>query len=191
MMVRSFVLTVLLFASGVAHAAVILQVDVSDPMAVVFTTTAAFADNTVSNVPSTEGIVLPGFFSGNVGSLDDTFDSGAINVFDTTAGTTRLPMDQIFVGTLGILTPDDLRFYETNNGGFNMSFLDTETALTGSASHDLSALTGLPTLGTVGTVFAGTEDIIGQYRIVPEPSTALLLASGLIAMAMGRRRRAL
>ena len=190
MMVRSFVLTVLLFASGVAHAAVILQVDVSDPMAVVFTTTAAFADNADSQ-PSADGILLPGFFSGNVGSLDDTFDSGAINVFDTIAGTTRLPMDQIFVGTLGILTPDDLRFYETNNGGFNMSFLDTETALTGSASHDLSALTGLPTLGTVGIVFAGTEDIIGQYRIVPEPSTALLLASGLLAMAVGRRRRAL
>jgi len=39
-------LAVLLFAGGVAHAEVILEVDVSDLSAVVFTPTAAFADST-------------------------------------------------------------------------------------------------------------------------------------------------
>ena len=32
---------------------------------------------------------------------------------------------------------------------------------------------------------------VGDYFLVPEPSTALLLASGLVAMAAGLRRRAL
>jgi hypothetical protein len=192
LMVKSFVLTALLFAGGVAHAAVILQVDVSDPMAVVFTSTAAFADNTVLNADSLDGIALLSFFSGNVGTLDTSLDSGAINVFDSTAGTTRQPLDRIFVDTFSGITPLDLNFYELSSGsGFDMSFLDTETALTGLASHDLSALTGLPTLGTLGDVFAGglaSSNIIGQWNVVPEPSTAALMTLGLIGLASRRRR---
>ncbi len=40
------------------------------------------------------------------------------------------------------------------------------------------------------TTGQGNYNLI-QWNIVPEPSTALLLASGLVAMAVGRRRRAL
>jgi hypothetical protein len=190
LMVKSCVLTALLFAGGAAHAAVILDVDVSDPMAVVFTTTTAFAQTTVQMADSRDGFVLASFFSGNTGSLSDTLDSGAFNVFDSAAGTTRQPMDGIYVDTFQNLTLDDLNIFETDNGGFDMYFLDTGTALTGSASHDLSALNGFPTLGTVGPVFAGSGGIstIGQWRIVPEPSTAALTALGLVGLVARRRR---
>ena len=53
---------------------------------------------------------------------------------------------------------------------FNMSFLDDKTALTGVASHDLSALNGLPTPGASGDVYAGgleSFNIIGQWEVVP------------------------
>jgi hypothetical protein len=193
LMVRSFVLTALLFTGGVAHAATILLVDVSDPMAVVFTPTAALAENTVLNADSADGIALSSFFSENVGGLTDDLDSGAFNVFDSTAGTTRQPLSRIFVGDFGGITPLDLNFFASGSGtDFDMSFLDTETALTGLASHDLSALTGLPTLGTVGDVFAGglaSSNIIGQYQVVPEPSTVALMALGLVGLVAGRRSR--
>ena len=65
-MVKAFVLIALLFAGGVAHATVILEVDVSDPTNVVFTPTAALADNTFLNRESIDGITLLGFFSGNL-----------------------------------------------------------------------------------------------------------------------------
>lgn len=193
LMVKSFVLTALLFGGGVAHAAVILVVDVSDPTAVVFTATAAFADNNVPNADSTEGIALLGFFSGNVGELDDPLGSGAINVLDTGTGTSSQALDQIFVGSYKGLTALDLNLYGTGGGGFDMSFFRDKTAMTGLASADLSALTGLPTPGTVGSIFAGelaSSKIIGQYSVVlvPEPSTAALTALGLIGLASRRRR---
>ena len=37
-------------------------------------------------------------------------------------------------------------------------------------------------------LFFGIDDV--QFNVIPEPSTALLLASGLVAMAVSRRRRA-
>jgi hypothetical protein len=85
-----------------------------------------------------------------------------------------------------------LNFFASGSGtDFDMSFLDTETALTGLASHDLSALTGLPTPGAGGNVFAGGLDsvnIIGQWNVVPEPSTAALMTLGLIGLASRRPR---
>ena len=49
------------------------------------------------------------------------------------------------------------------------------------------------TFERVGALSTGPSDFdesVGQstLRVVPEPSTALLLASGLLAMAVGRRR---
>jgi hypothetical protein len=73
---------------------------------------------------------------------------------------------------------------------FDMNFLDTERAMTGSLTADLGGIDGLPTLGASGDIFTsglgGT--LIGQYEVVPEPSTAALAALGLIGLAARRRR---
>ena len=192
LIVRSFVLMALLFAGGVANADVIMTVDVSDPTAVVFSPTAAFASTTFLNASgSIQGTTLLGFFSANTGELFEFLDSGGINVFDTTAGTTRGVLDSIFVGDFtGGWTPLDLNFHQESDA-FVTSFLSTETALTGLASHDLSALTGLPAIGTGGIVLVDSPNsnkVIGEWGIVPEPSTAVLTALGLIGLAARRRR---
>ena len=177
-------------------APVILEVDVSDPSAVVLTSTPAFAENTVLNADSTEGILLSGFFSGNTGTGDELEDSGAINVFDSTAGTARQPLDQIFVGDMGLATTLDLNIYGVQGGGFLMSFVDTDDALRGFLEGDLSVggITGLPTPGASGDVFAGGlagANIIGQWEVVPEPSAALTMVASLATLgAIARSRRA-
>ena len=189
--------TLLLLAGGAAQAAVILEVDVSDPTAVVFTSTDANTQNSIENGLSNTGILLEGFFSGNVAELDDPLDSGALDVFDTEGGPTRQPLDQIFVGDGPGTTPLDVNFYASIGSAFNMFFRNGERALTGSASHDLSSLTGLPTVGTIGNIFSdqpgggfGMSDaIIGQYSVVPEPGTALLMGLGFAGLGMAGRRR--
>jgi hypothetical protein len=174
----------------------ILQVDVSDPSAVVLTSTSGFAENELLDVDSGDGILLSGFFTGNTGTLDDPAQSGAINVFDSTAGTARQPLNQFFVGDSVPYTVLDLNIFGTGGGGFDMSFLDTETALTGSLTGDLSVggITGLPTLGATGNVFVGglnDFNIIGRWEVVPEPSAALAMVVSLATLgAIARSRRA-
>jgi hypothetical protein len=192
LMVRSFVLTALLFVGGVAHATVILQVDVSNPSAVVFIPTAADAQTTLSNIPSTAGIVLSDFFSGNEAFVDTTLDSGSLSVLNNAVGSSSSSISQIFVSNFLSLTTDDINIFGGAGDGFGMYFLDDQQALSGLASHNLGAFTGFPTLGTIGTVFAGdpnNNDIIGQYQVVPEPSTAALMALGLVGLAARRRSR--
>ena len=95
----------------------------------------------------------------------------------------------------GLATTLDLNIYGVGGGGFDMSFLDTETALTGSlTAGDLSSsgITGLPTPGASGNVFAGgleSTDIIGRYEVVPEPGRALLMGVSLSVLAVLRRSR--
>lgn len=196
-LVRSFCIAAVLSIGGVSQAAVILEVDVSDPSSVVFSTTAAFAENELLDIDSSfNGITLLDFLTGNLAALDVLLDSGAINVLDSPAATGRSALDQIFVGDFpGGWTPNDVSIYEFASS-FSTSFLTTEIALTGGASHDLSSLTGLPTPGTLGNVVAGLvddNDIIGQWVVtgaVPEPATLTLFGVGLaVWVARGRKRK--
>ena len=161
---------------------------VSDPTAVVFISTDANAQNTVSNVESAVGITLQGFFSGNTApQLDSVVDFGALQVI---SGISRSPLTQIFVGGDGGPFSDELNFYG-DDPVFDMSFSVSNRALTGVARADLSTLNGLPTVGASGDIFAGEipgGGIIGQWNVVPEPSTAVLMALGLGGLAAKRRR---
>jgi hypothetical protein len=183
LIVASFTFSLFVFAwASPSTAEVILEVDVSDPNAAVFTSTGAFADNTVLNVNSVQGIFLEDFFSGNSGGGTDPGVAGALNVFDSTAGTTRSPLDAFFCcGGAFFFGPDDLNIYGLS-GNFPMSFLDTEPAMTGSLTVDLiqpgDPVTGLPAPGVVGDVYAGGQDssnIIGQWEVVPEAANGTVV----------------
>ena len=53
--------------------------------------------NTVLNAGSIDGIALVGFFSGNVEELFiSQLDSGVLNAFDSTEGTSRQALNSIF-----------------------------------------------------------------------------------------------
>jgi hypothetical protein len=139
-----------------------------------------------------------GFYSGNSIAIgDENATVGDINVFNTAAGTTRRELDQFNVGNASGLFPGlsntDLNFFDDTSGGYDMFFFDDKTAVTGtSLVLDPTGVDGpLPTVGMSGDVYAGglaSSNIIGQYRVVPEPSTAALTALGLIGLASRRRR---
>jgi len=181
-----------------AQSAVILEIDISDPAAVTFTTTDAFSQINAEALSFDSGVTLLDFFTGNTEAIDSTLDAGAIDV-PTDEGFEAL--SRIFVGSFpGGWTLDDLNFYEdlTGDPQFTMSFTSDARALAGSATHDLSGMGLLPAAGTIGSLITGTPDaeellVLGQWRIagavaVSEPSTLALLCFGLLGF-VGLRRR--
>jgi len=108
--------------------------------------------------------ITGGFFGGNgdAGSVDA--DAGVLNI----SGGTFTEMD-IFGGSANIF-----------GSGFNFPL--------GPIPVEFGTLTGTLADGTALNVgFA--RDPGSPITLIPEPSTALLLASGLVALAMGRMRR--
>ncbi|MCB1676223.1 MAG: hypothetical protein KDI01_08030 [Halioglobus sp.] len=175
-----------------ARASVLLEVNISNPAAVTFTPTTAFADNEFLAVDTAfNGVTLLDFFSGNVAAFDGGLDAGSIDVFDTTDGSSRQALPNIWVGVWpGGWTTNDLSFYEPVQT-FAISFLTTAPALVGAATHDLTGFTGLGA-NRSGDLVVGEPDsnsVIGQWRVVPAPSTAVLLALGLLLVAAGVGRR--
>jgi hypothetical protein len=133
--------------------------------------------------------VLEAFFTGNSNNIVDESAIGDINVFNSAAGDTRRELDQF-----NVFSDDDLNIFDDSGGGFDMFFFDDKTALTGTSMVlDLSTLNGHATPGTSGDVYAGgleSSNIIGQWQVIPEPGTALLLGLGLMGLSLaGRRRR--
>lgn len=176
-----------------AQAAVILEIDVSNPTAVTFTATGAFSEITADESAFT-GITLLDFFTGNTIVLDSPLDSGAIEV--PTDGALA-PLPYIFAGDYpGGWTLNDLSFYDPF-AVFTMSFADNALALGGSATHDLSGMGVLPSAGMLGTLITGEPNAsvpltLGQWQIlgavaVSEPSTLALLGIGLLGFVGVRR----
>lgn len=183
-----------------AQAAVILEIDISDPTAVRFTSTAAFSQITVNQSSFDHGITLLDFFTGNTLAIDVPADSGAIEV-PTADGFRQLR--RIFAGPFdGGWTLDDLNFYDPyfDFMDFTMTFTGDARALAGGATHDLSGMGLLPAPGMIGTLITGFPDadellVLGQWRItggvaVSEPSSLALLCVGLLGFATFRFRPA-
>lgn len=186
-------LLLLLALPAAAHANVILDVNISDPTAVEFSSTTANADATFIDIDSAfNGITLLGFLPGNTVEIDTPLGatSDTIGVFDTSAGTTRSSLVNIWVGVWpGGWSPGDVSFYEPIDL-FPVSFFDDARALIGGATHNLSGFGGLG-LARSGDIVVGEPDagfVVGQWRVVPEPGTLVLLMIGMLA-AVGTLRR--
>lgn len=192
-MTRSLILTfVILFSVHVskANADIVINVDTSDLSAVTFTTTAAFASDSFL-ASSNDGIVLSDFFEGNTATVSQDIGS-TISAFDSPDAITRLALDWIWVNNSGGgFTINDLAFFQGNDNNDMYSFND-QRALTGSAVFDLSAFSGLPDFGMSGDIYFGNPNqnqVIGQWQVVPEPSSAILIVAGSLVVASRRRRR--
>ncbi|MEM9480181.1 MAG: hypothetical protein AAGA58_11070 [Verrucomicrobiota bacterium] len=176
-------------------AAVVLQVDVSNPAAVVITATSANSQNEF--LPPDGGTINTGvtmieLFSGNnVGAGSAGVTSGSLNALEGLSGTDREVLDLFWNDSFtGGFTPEDLSIFQP--GAFELRFETDEQALTGSIVVDLSSISSsfFPTIGTTGNIVANSPDlnnVIGQWQVIPEASTGLLgLMAGL--MLLQRRR---
>lgn len=201
---------VLLFTTGVpalvAQQSLLLSVNVSNPVAVTFTTTGGPALNSDASRNFGTGFDLLNFFRGPASSYTamatnttlSTFQNGFPNydnaVTDVLSGT---PVDlNIYSGFLGYL--------------FTQTFAADTQAFVGSATFDLSSINPalLPAIGYVGDIYSGnntsgtavvapdpnlivTQVLIGQYIVVPEANSGVLLLVGGALLIVGdwcRRR---
>jgi len=170
-----------------AMSQILLKVDISDPSAVTFAATGNFPGIDDSSVSNTAGVSLIDLFAVDSTNFADQLFSG-----DLFAAGTYSPYDTFTVG-YSALTDRDItlwvyKFIDSNT----QIFKTIEPAFTGTGLIDLTGETFKP-IGSTGNIIVGDSEsgsgaVIGQYQIIPEPSSlALLGLSGLLAL---RRRRA-
>ncbi len=168
---------------------VLIEVDITDPTNVVLSATGEASLINDSASTANTGTTLLDLFTAdfNIPFTPETALTGDL------AGGGVLPYSS-GLNDFGTLTDRDLNIYRGNLlpdfGAFQI--FDTMTAaFSGSSTVDLSGAS-LPALGTIGDIIAGDTDtgsdvVIGQWRIVPAPGAAgLLAAAGLVGV---RRRR--
>jgi hypothetical protein len=188
--------------ASAARGAVVLVVDVSNPAAVTFTATGAFADINY-NLPNAQfGVSLADFFTQPIPTNDTEVgtlphhDLASGNLTPTGGGT---PYYQWNGSDVGIRTKElwfdvfaDIPVYSTSAPAF-----------TGSATIDLSSIAYvfeagetfhtnhlttpyLPSVGSTGNVVVGPQasgyPAIGSYLVVPEPSLAAWPAASVLSL---------
>lgn len=184
---RTVALPTILVAGSAASAQVLLEVDITDPSAVVITATgAAAALDSAASVVS--GATLADIFT-----ADFTLGTANNPTGDLVGGGSGVAYNRSFnnTTTVGRLS---LNLWVTGGGGASASFTTADPAFTGSATLDLSGAS-LAAIGSRGSVWSDDAPfgnpsqgaIIGEFLIVPAPGAAALL--GLGGLAMVRRRR--
>ena len=177
-----------LLNSGPADAAVLIEVDISNLSAVTFTATSANASQNVASYDAWNGVTLDNFFNGNNTSAE-TVAIGSLWALNG-SGTGSTQLGKIYINnTYGNWSRNDVNFY--NDAGVNISFNTSEQAFTGTLSYDLSGFTGFRTVGSSGDIIAGdpgSAPIFGQWQIIPEPSSALLVLASSLYFILRRRR---
>ncbi len=171
-------------AASASDIVVVLEINATDPSAVVFTATGA-ASNAIDNSVSTNsGVTLLDLFASDI---DLGFVTPA-SAGDLTASGATAPFNRIVNGfsTVGLR---DLNMWNAGSSS-DMDFNFTDAAFTGSWTIDLSGATfGGP--GRFGFIVsdddpANTGEIIGEWRLVPAPGGVAVLGIGGI---VGLRRR--
>ena len=175
-----------LFASQ-TYAITLLTIDVSNPSAVVVTSTNASPLISVTGTDNTNGVSFLNFFtsnatSANIGAVSSSLFGGtSTNNFDLQF------LDGTFVNIFGSSAPTD--------------YLLGAPAFTGTATFNLSQNSSvLPQLlGATGDIAIGFQSpfnsVIGQYEIIgvapiPLPAAAWLFISGLAGLFGFRRYNA-
>ena len=191
-LVTSLVSSLLVVAS---NASVTLQINVSNPSAVTVQAVAGVSQTDSSLSIGLDGITLENLFTTDVNYPNTTTFTGDLSPSGTASMYNGLGTFD-FDANDGVFTSgDDLSMYFN---GVGTQVFDTSTnAFTGVATIDFSSTPGaLPAIGTSGNIYSGyfksgTADhgeIVGQWQVVPEPSSATLLLSGA-CIALVRRRR--
>ena len=152
-------------------------IDISNPGNVTFTATGAFS--LVNETRSQgDGISFLEFFVG--APANNTAFSGTLTPSGGLAFNTNFVSSSTDFNLFGPSHPD-------------MVFTTTTAAFTGVGFDDMSyAIGNFAAPGTVGDIRTGYNSsnyggIIGQYTVIPEPDTAMLVS--FVGLALMRRRR--
>jgi hypothetical protein len=170
-----------------AHAHIVLDIDLRDDSAVVFTATGAFSAVDNSTTMTSEGVTLLGFFTQQRGSGEGPFIPSS-----TLRPSTVSPSDAYKSFILELVNLNLHRW----GGTVTQLFSTTAPALTGQFVANLAFVAPeLPAIGSSGPVIAGysgnSGGIIGTWQVVPEPSTYAMALAGLACggYSIFRRRR--
>ncbi len=186
------------------RAEVLLEIDVSNPSAVVFTATDAFSAQNHNSATTYDGISILNFFTSNSAFIDyndqavpgdwafvssDLSPSGTADLYDS-IGTFNIEVSTSWAAG-NDLCINGYQKYSTQ------VFSTSQTAFTGSAVKDMAGgfqdnSAYLPAVGTMGDIIVGYEQsnpVIGQWQIVPEPSSIGLILVGGLGLVRCRRKR--
>ncbi len=190
------ILSLLTLGSTASFAAILLEIDISDPSAVTFTATSNNASSDSSLNASSNGFTIEGFFLSN--PTVDYIDGNVTGTLSPVTGTTQT---YAIAGTFDYLSGtetfgpgNDLNVTANGNAGSNSQVFSTSsTAFTGTAVMDLSSyVANLPLAGASGSIYPGYSlgpAVIGEWSVVPEPSTYALGAGMLALCALALRQR--
>jgi hypothetical protein len=187
------------FPSPYASVPVLLNIDLSDPAAVLITSTGQFSTNNNNSTTAYDGVLLAGFFSSGV--LTNGVATGSLTGGDSGVAYDAFASDTI-AGVPAPLVNLDLYNSGTGTGGIQ-TFAIGSSAFSGSAILDFSSIASfLNGRGATGNIYAGNGGangtsgnlgpIIGQWIIiasVPEPGSNALLAFGALAASLLIYRR--
>lgn len=182
----------LTFLAGLtlSQAAIVLTINISDPNAVVVTAVANNAQSAGSAlVDFSAGISFENFFTGTV----DLTAAVPITGTWTGRGTVKQynEMVSFTYGSADVVPGTDLSIYHNVlDSDQSQIFVTTAPPFTGTSTFSLSGVSNLPAIGSTGNVrigFDGDDNILGQYVVIPEPTSMVLMASS--ALLLIRRRR--
>lgn len=161
-----------------ALGAIVLQVDISNPSAVVITATGGESQITSSASTFDDGIYLWDLFSGSTSGLA-TVASGSLTAGALDTGVYFTSSYKGALGSLNLYSFGQLQL---------MEFTADNPAFTGSVIVDLSSFaTEFRSLGFVGDISDGSGTI-GSYVVIPEPSFVAIVAFGFGALLLARKR---
>lgn len=192
------------------QAAILLIIDVSNPSQVKVTATAALSSGTSSQRIGLEGISLLNLLKAgaNIPNTNVVTDLVATsNLFPTQSPAlsggiasryTGLGSYDFDAGSGAFGAGNDLGVYMDGGGATNDSqiFTTGQRAFQGESVWDLSAYTSmLPAAGTTGNIISGYLAsgsghgvLLGEYSVIPEPSSLALGAIAASVLAIRRRR---
>lgn len=178
-------------------------IDVSNPNNVIITATGGVASTASSLSASSEGFTIENFFTSAV-----TYPSNSTFTGNLTPVNGTSEVYESF-GTFEFSDDDgdfkagnDLSVYALGNEGADSQIFEVGVSpFAGAANFDFSAAAAsLPSVGTVGNIYSGyyltdtggvRQDhgrLVGQYEVIPEPSSAVLCAMASVGFVLRRRR---